>query len=90
MTAGAFEYASVHVARIDGAAVLIGDRWPLAARFLADLSLFDPKLVSRVGDLIAVRLANGNATYRIVVEDRIRGELDCLLEDSELDPRGPF
>lgn len=85
-----FEYAPFHVSRIDGETVCLDLEWPRAVRFVEDLSMFDPQHVSRVGDLILVKVANGNATYRIVVEDRIRGELDCVLEDGELSPRGPF
>ncbi len=90
MSADTFEYAPFRVHRIDGEAVVLDLEWPRAVRFVEDLSLFDPDLVQRVGDLILVKAANGNATYRIVVEDRVRGELDCVLEDGELTPRGPF
>lgn len=66
------------------------DRWPRTIRILEDLSMFDARFVRRVEDLVLFTASNGNATYRIAVEDRIRGEMDCVLEDSELSPRGPF
>lgn len=79
-----------HRINTDGVERVEVDRWPAETTFVEDLSLFDPALVRRVGDLILVTASNGHATYRIVVEDKPRGELECVLEDSELTPRGPF
>lgn len=67
--------------------------FPSAVRIVEDVSVFDARFLRRVGDLILITASNGNATYRIAVEDKIRGELDCVLEDSEFrEPtsKGPF
>ena len=82
------EFAPLRVWRRDD--VVEVDSWPRTLRVVADFGILDEQFVRRVGDLVLFTVANGNATYRIAVEDRIRGELDCVLEDSELTPRGPF
>lgn len=66
------------------------DEWPEQTWFVRDLTILDPALVRRVEDLILVTVTNGNATYRIVRDDEFRGRLECVLEDADLAPRGPF
>lgn len=90
MTAEAEAIVAHRVTGRDGSSWVEVDVWPERTTFTSDLAIFDPELVRRVGDLITVRAANGNATYRIDAEHADRLILECVLEDSELEPRGPF
>jgi len=55
------------------------DNWPVRMRVKTELfSYARPQEFERIGDLLMIRCANGEATYRVVETDPATGLLECI------------